>query len=389
MVIERIDTVVVGAGQAGLAVGFHLAQQGRSFVLLDAHERVGDSWRQRWDSLRLFTPARYDALPGSTFPGSPWSFPSREEFADYLERYAVQHGLPVRPSTPVRRLARDGTGYVVEVDGGSLRADHVIVAAGFDRLPQTPTFSAELEPTITQLHSAEYRNAEQFPDGDVLVVGAGNSGADIALELSRTHPVHLAGRHPGQVPFRIERPTSRLLSMLVFTAFAHVLTTGTPMGRRARPQVLAHSGPLIRVKTGDLAAAGVHRVPRVVGVRDGLPVTEGGQVLRVASVVWCTGYRPDYSWIDVPVFGADGLPVHDRGVCPSQPGLYLLGQLFQYSLASSMIHGVARDAKHVADHLARATKAATAPGGRLDQPAADRPGRHEDSGAEPTGVPKA
>jgi len=352
MVTERIDTVVVGAGQAGLAVGFYLAQQGRPFVLLDAHERVGDSWRQRWDSLRLFTPARYDALPGSRFPGSPWSFPSREEFSDYLESYAVEHSLPVRTSTPVRRLARDATGYVVEIDGGRLLSDHVIVAAGFDRLPQTPAFSTELEPTITQLHSSEYRNANQLPDGDVLVVGAGNSGADIALELSRTHQVHLSGRHPGQVPFNIERPSSRILSLLVFAAFTHVLTTGTPMGRRARAQILAHSGPLIRVKTADLAAAGVHRVPRVTGVRDGQPVIEDGRALSVASVVWCTGYRPDRSWVDLPVFGTDDLPVHERGVCPSQQGLYFLGELFQYSLASSMINGVGRDAKYVASHLA-------------------------------------
>ena len=352
MVTERIDTVVVGAGQAGLAVGFYLAQQGRPFVLLDAHERVGDSWRQRWDSLRLFTPARYDALPGSRFPGAPWSFPSREEFSDYLESYAAAHNLPVRMSTPVRRLARDITGYVVEIDGGSVLADHVIVATGFDRLPWRPTFATELEPTITQLHSSEYRNADQLPDGPVLVVGAGNSGADIALEVSRTHQVHLSGRHPGQVPFNIERPSSRILSLLVFAAFAHVLTTGTPMGRRARTQVLAHSGPLIRVKTGELAAAGVNRVPRVTGVRAGLPVVADDRTLSIASVVWCTGYRPDRSWIDLPAFGTDDLAVHERGVCPSQHGLYFLGELFQHSLASSMINGVGRDAKYVAHHLA-------------------------------------
>src|SRR5665647_1182747 len=259
MITERIDTVVIGAGQAGLAVGFHLAGQGRPFVLLDAHERVGDSWRQRWDSLRLFTPARYDALPGSRFPGSPWAFPSREEFSDYLERYAVEHALPVRTGTRVRRVAREGSCYLVEIDGGRLLADHVVVAAGFDRLPQTPAFSTELEPSITQVHSAEYRNPAQVPDGDVLVVGAGNSGADIALELSRTHQVHLSGRHPGQVPFRIERPSSRMLSLLVFAAFAHVLTTRTPMGRRARAQILAHSGPLISwppVSTGSHGSSG-------------------------------------------------------------------------------------------------------------------------------------
>ncbi|MGV8979488.1 MAG: flavin-containing monooxygenase [Cellulomonas sp.] len=379
---ERIDTVVVGAGQAGLAIGFYLARQGRPFVILDADERVGDSWRQRWDSLRLFTPARYDALPGSRFPGSPWAFPARGEFADHLEAYAVERGLPVRSSTRVRRLAREGSGYAVETDSGRLLADHVVVAAGYDRLPQAPTFSAELGQSITQLHSSEYRNPEQIPAGDVLVVGAGNSGADIALELSRTHQVHLAGRHPGQVPFRIERPSSRLLSLLVFAAFAHVLTTSTPIGRRARAGVMAHSGPLIRVKTAELAAAGVHRVPRVSGVRDGLPVLEGGAPLPVGSVVWCTGFRPDTSWIDLPVIGTDGLPVHERGVCPSQPGLYFIGQLFQYSLASSMIHGVGRDAKYVADHLAR--HASAEPGPPLDRPAPDGTEPRTSAAAEPS-----
>ncbi len=384
MVTERIDTVVIGAGQAGLAVGLYLALQRRAFVILDAHERVGDSWRQRWDSLRLFTPARYDALPGSRYPGSPWSFPSRDEFADYVEGYSVEHRLPVRTSTSVRRLAREGTGYVVETDDGRLLADHVIVAAGFDRLPETPHFSAELDRAITQLHSSEYRNPDQIPDGDVLVVGTGNSGADIALELSRSHQVHLSGRHPGQVPFRIERPSSRILSLLVFAAFAHVLTTGTPIGRRARAGVLAHSGPLIRVKTGDLAASGVHRVPRVVGARDGLPVVEGGQTLPVRCIVWCTGYRPDHSWIDLPVIGRDGLPDHERGVCPTQPGLYFLGQLFQYSLASSMIHGVGRDAKYVADHIARVAGAAPGPAGPLDVAAPDVPESRSSAPAGPS-----
>ncbi|MDV8000294.1 flavin-containing monooxygenase [Rhodococcus sp. IEGM 1408] len=351
MVTEQIDTVVIGAGQAGLAVGYYLAQQGRPFVLLEENARVGDSWRQRWDSLRLFTAARFDELPGSPYPGAPWSFPTREEFSDYLENYATEHHLAIRLRTRVRRLARHGSGYIVEIDGGRLLADHVIVAAGFDRLPRTPDFAVDLGPGITQLHSSGYRNADQLPDGDVLVVGAGNSGADIALDLSGTHQVHLSGRHPGQIPFDIDRPSSRIVSRVVFAAFGHVLTTRTPMGRRARAEALAHSGPLIRVKSEDLAAAGVHRVPRVTGVREGRPELQDGSTLPVASVIWCTGYRPDRSWIDLPVFGTDDLPAQERGVCPSHPGLYFLGELFQYSLASSMIHGVVRDARYVARHL--------------------------------------
>ena len=357
MFTERIDTVVVGGGQAGLAIGYHLARRGVPFVILDAQERVGDAWRRRWDSLRLFTPARFSGLPGSPYPGSPWGFPTREEFSDYLEAYAAEHALPVRTGTRVRRLGREADGFVVETDSARVLARRVVVAAGFDATPRVPGFAAELAPSTTQLHSAEYRSPEQLPEGDVLVVGAGNSGADIALELARTHRVLLSGRHPGQIPFRIERRSSRLPSLVVFAAFSHVLTVRTPMGRRARAQVLAHSGPLVRVKTADLAAAGVQRVGRVTGVGRGAPVTADGRRHEVATVVWCTGFDPDTSWIDLPVVGADGLLRNERGVCTTEPGLYVLGQLFQYSLASSMIHGVGRDAGYLAEHIARARRA--------------------------------
>lgn len=355
MVTERIDTVVVGGGQAGLAMGYHLARSGRPFVVLDASTRVGDSWRRRWDSLRLFTPARYCGLPGTPFPGSPWAFPTREEFADYLEDYASRHQLPVRTGTRVTRVGRESNHLVVETDDRSYVAEHVVLASGHDALPHVPALADDLDPATHQRHSSAYQRPGDLPEGDVLVVGAGNSGADIALELAATRRVLLAGRHPGQVPFRIERPTSRLASLLVFWAFSHVLTLRTPVGRRARAGVMGHSGPLVRVKAGDLAAAGVERVPRISRVTDGRPVTEDGRTLDVAAIVWCTGFRPDYSWLDLPVLGPDGLVRHDRGVCTTQPGLYVLGQLFQYSLASSMVHGVGLDAAYLAAHLAAAS----------------------------------
>jgi putative flavoprotein involved in K+ transport len=353
MTTERTDTIVIGGGQAGLAMGYYLSREERPFVILEAHEHVGDTWRHRWDSLRLFTPARYDALPGTRFPGSPWSFPSREEFADYLENYAATFALTVRTGTPVQRLSRRADTFLVEASGRLIEADNVVVASGFDHVPRIPAFAADLDPAITQLHSAAYRNPGQLPDGDVLVVGAGNSGADIALELAHEHHVYLSGRHPGQVPWRIERTAARPLSLLVFFAFSHVFTLRTPVGRRMQPHALAHSGPLIRVKTADLATAGVERVLRTTGTQDGLPRTEDSRTLDVASVVWCTGYRPGYSWIDLPVLDDAGHAVHERGVCTTQPGLYFLGQLFQYALSSSMIHGVDRDAKYIADHIAR------------------------------------
>ncbi|MCV2395743.1 NAD(P)/FAD-dependent oxidoreductase [Actinotalea sp. M2MS4P-6] len=359
---ETFDTVVVGGGQAGLAMGYHLARLGESFVILDAGARVGDAWRTRWDSLRLFTPARYSGLPGTPYPGSPWAFPGREEFSDYLEAYATEHQLPVRTGTRVTRVGREDDRFVVETPDGRVLARRVVLAAGFDALPRVPAFAAELDPAIAQLHSSAYHRPSDLPDGDALVVGAGNSGADIALELSATRRVLLAGRHPGQIPFRIESPAARLATLVVFAAFSHVLTLRTPIGRRARAGVLGHSGPLVRVKSADLAAAGVHRVPRIAGVVDGRPVTDDGTTLDVAAVVWSTGFRPDFSWLDLPVLGPDGLPVHDRGVVAGQPGLYLLGQLFQYSLASSMIHGVGRDAAYLADRLAHAAATSTATG---------------------------
>jgi putative flavoprotein involved in K+ transport len=349
---ERIGTVVIGGGQAGLAMGYHLVRAGLPFVILEAHDRVGDSWRRRWDSLHLFTPARNDALPGSSFPAPPWSFPSRDEFADYLEGYAGEHALPVRTGVRVERLSRAGEAFLVETDAGSIEADEVVIASGFDRLPRVPDLAVELDPAIVQLHSAEYRGPHQLPAGTVLVVGAGNSGADIALELAGEHEVLLSGRHPGQIPWRIGRTVTRPLDLLAFFAFSHVLTIATPPGRRMRPQALAHSGPLIRVKKGDLAAAGVERVPRTAAVTDGMPVLEDGRRLEVAGVVWCTGYRPDNSWIDLPVIDNEGRLVHERGVCAGTPGLYTVGQLFQYSLSSSMIHGVGRDAAYLAARIA-------------------------------------
>jgi putative flavoprotein involved in K+ transport len=360
----RIETVIIGGGQAGLAMGYHLARRQRPFVILEANARIGDSWRTRWDSLHLFSPARYDGLPGMPFPAPAWSFPSRDEFADYLEAYADRFDLPVRTGVTVQRLWHDGAGYVVETAGERFEVDNVVVAAGYDRLPVVPEFAAELDTGIVALHSVDYHNPAQLSPGDVLVVGAGNSGADIALELVRSHRVLLSGRHPGQIPWRIDRPHARILTPMVMWAFSNVLTVRTPAGRRMRPHALTHSGPLVRVKSADLAAAGVERVPRVAGVRDGRPVLADGRTLDVANVVWCTGFRPDGSWIDLPGIDASGDPAQYRGVVESWPGLYFLGRLFQYALASSMIRGVGPDAEYIAENLAARGVRRPEPAGR-------------------------
>jgi len=352
---SRFDVVVIGAGQAGLAVGYHLARRGLRFIILDAEARIGDVWRRRWDSLRLFTPARYDGLDGLAFPAGAASFPTKDEMADYLELYASHFGLPVRSGTAVDGLARRDGRYTVRAGSARFEAEQVVVATGGYRTPRTPAFANQLAPHVTQLHSSAYRNPEQLGDGAVLVVGAGNSGAEIATELARTgRRVLLSGRDAGHVPFRIDGRWARLfLTRLVLRLVFHrLLTVRTPFGRKARRAALRRGAPLIRIKPVDLAAAGVARVPRMVGVASGRPVLEGGTALEVGNVVWCTGYRPDFSWIDLPVIDGDGEPRHDAGMVPGQPGLHFVGLHFLYAMSSGMIHGVSRDAARIADAVA-------------------------------------
>ena len=350
--VETVDTIVIGGGQAGLSVGYYLQRQGRPFVVLDANERIGGSWRTRtWDSLRLFTPARYDGLPGWAFPTPGWSFPTARETADYLEAYAQRFDLPVRSGMTVDRLARQGTRYVVSCGERRFVADNVVVATGFYGTPVVPQFASEIDPRIVQMHSSEYRAPAQLASGRVLLVGAGNSGADIALELSKTHEVFLSGRDKGQIPVRIETRRARLGYPILWFVASHVLTERTPLGRKIKPHVLNDGAPLIRVKSEDLAAAGVERLPKVAAVRDGLPLLEDGRVIEAENVIWCTGFRQDYSWIHLPIFGEDGGPVHERGACTAE-GLYFVGLDFLYSFTSENVGGVRRDAKHIVKHIA-------------------------------------
>lgn len=350
---QHVGTLVIGGGQAGLAVGYHLAQRGLPFLIVDANDRIGDAWRKRWDSLHLFTPNRLNGMPGMPFPGPRWDLPSKDEFANYLESYAQRFELPVRTGVGVERLTRNGDRFTAAARDRRFEADNVVVAMSSWQRPRVPDFAADLDPSITQLHVADYRNPRQLREGDVLVVGAGNSGAEVAKELSATHRVSLSGPDNGHIPFR---PTSRIARVLMpfigRVIFHRVLTTSTPIGRKARPRILAKGDPLIRVKPKDLAKAGVERVPRTTGVHEGLPQLEDGRRLDVANVVWCSGFHPGFSWIDLPVFGPHE-PTHDRGVVASQPGLYFVGLKFLYSKSSEQIHGVGRDAAHIAGHIER------------------------------------
>jgi putative flavoprotein involved in K+ transport len=354
---ERVETVVVGGAQAGLATAYHLTKRGRSCVVLEAGERVGDSWRKRWPSLRLYSPAAVDGLPGMRFPAPRRSFPTASEMADYLEAYATELDLPVRTGVAVDGLERDGDGYVVLAGDRRFEADNVVVATGVfqhDR-PLVPDFAAELDPAIRQLHSRDYRGPEQLQPGGVLVVGAAHSGGDIAYEVAQAvHPTLLSGRDTGQIPFDIEGRAARFVFPVLKLVATRVLTVSTPPGRKAKSKMRSHGGPLLRVKAADLAAAGVERVlERTVGVEDDRPVLADGRALDVANVVWCTGFRNDYGWIRFPLpLDDDGFPVQKRGVVPSAPGLYFVGIPFLHSFASMLILGAGRDAERVVKHIA-------------------------------------
>lgn len=352
--MDKFGTVVIGGGQAGLVMGYYLRKRGESFVILEGDERIGDSWRRRYDSLRLFSPPRYASLPGMRIPVR--DCPTRDEMADYLESYAVRFSLPVRTGVRVARVSRGPSGLLVETSAGDFLADHVVVAAGAHQHARYPAYAASLDPSIRQLHSVDYKNPSQLADGPVLVVGAANSGTDVALEAVRTHPVYLAGRHPGQVPVDIDSRVGQLVLPVVMFAFKHVLTLRTPMGRKQHRYLMEHGVNLVRNKIEQVEAAGITRLGRVAGVQDGCPVLEDGTVLRdVRTVVWCTGSTPDHSWLDIPVFDSSGRPDHDRGIAKADPDVTFLGLDFQYAVASSTIQGLDRDARHLLPHLGKPT----------------------------------
>jgi len=350
---QHTHTVVIGGGQAGLSVGYHLAKRGIPFVILDAHPRVGDAWRNRWDSLRLFTPSRYAGLPGFPFPGRGDAFLTKDEVADYLESYAQRFHLPVKNGVKVDSLSKEGQRFVTIAGDLRFESANVVVAMANYQVPRVPDFARELDPAVVQLHSHDYRNPSQLRDGGVLVVGVGNSGADIGLEVAQSHPTWMSGKESGHIPFRIETFLARnFLVRLVRFVGHHVLTVSTPIGRKVRPKLLSKAAPLVRVKPQDLIDAGIERVPRVVGVRSGRPLLANDRTLDVNNVIWCTGYHPGFAWIKMPIFGEDARPVHERGIVHGMPGMYFVGLHFLYAMSSASLIGVSRDAERVVKALA-------------------------------------
>lgn len=293
-----------------------------------------------------------NGLPGMAFPATGNDFVTKDQVADFLEHYANTMRLPIRCGTRVNRLSRTSGDFAVETKDAALRARSVIVAMADYQKPKIPDFATGLNGGIVQVHSSQYKNRSQLQAGPVLVVGLGNSGADIALDIATAHTTIVAGNESGAIPFSLESWLGRHIgTRLVRFGAVRVLNTSTPIGRRARPKMLNKAAPLVRVRPKDLAQAGVERVGRIAAIDNGKPVTEDGTIVNVANVIWCTGYRPGFEWIDLPVFDGDGKPEHQRGVVPSQPGLYFLGLYFLHALWSETLTGVQPDAAYVTNHL--------------------------------------
>jgi putative flavoprotein involved in K+ transport len=341
---DCLDVVVVGAGQAGLALGWHLSRQGRRFLLLDAAPELGHSWRSRWDSLRLFSPAQYDALPGMDFPAPADTYPTKDEVADYLTEYADRFQLPVLLNTAVTRLERLADRFAVHTPQGILRARQVVVATGPFQNPVIPALAEGLDAEVVQLHSADYRNPGQLPPGPVVVVGAGNSGLQIADELAGDHDVTVAvGAKALRLPQRI---LGRDLFWWLTELGVMTRTADSPLAKRMR----ARGDLVIGSSLKALRRRGIALAPRVVSAAAKELSFSDGTRTAPASVIWATGFRSDYSWIDIPGVVADARVVHQRGVT-RVPGLYFLGLPWQHTRGSALLGFVRHDAAWLADTM--------------------------------------
>jgi putative flavoprotein involved in K+ transport len=356
------DVVVVGGGQAGLAIGYFLAKQGRDFTILEAASEPAAAWRARWDSLKLFTPARYDALPGLAFPGDPKRYPTRDEVADYLTEYARHFDLPVELNSRVRSIGKSNGAYRVELGDRTVEAEQVVVATGPFQAPLVPAFAEQLSRGVVQLHSSAYRAPEDVPKGTVLVVGGGNTGFQIAQELSDSHEVHLSiGSRQTPLPQRI---LGRDLFWYLEATGLIYKSAATRIGRRAAGRdVLIGSRPrALRRKYG------VELHGRATGAAGSTVRFSDGTNLDVRSVIWATGFGVDHSWIDLPVFDQNGRAVHRRGVTES-PGLYFLGLTWQHTRGSALLGWVKDDAEYIAEQIS-----ANRPNARVETPAPERVG---------------
>jgi putative flavoprotein involved in K+ transport len=343
-------TIVIGGGQAGLAAGYYLKKQNIDFLILDGELQTGDTWRRRWNSLRLFTPAWNNGMPGHPFPGDQHSFPAKDEAADFLLEYKEKFKLPVLYDARVILVKKTAYGFQVMLKDRTLETQNLVIATGNYSIPKIPAFANELNTDIRQLHSSNYKSPVDLPRGPILVVGAGTSGFQIAMDLLyEKRTVFIAGKPTPQIPDFIFKYFGKQFVWVN----KYILNTSTPMGRKFQAAILQGRGaPLIHISPEAVRQAGVKILPRLKGVQNGFPVTEDGEMIKISAIVWCTGFHADYSWMDMPgAIAANGYPDTFRGISAKYPGLYFVGSSFQYSLTSTWMGGVGRDADYIVRHL--------------------------------------
>jgi putative flavoprotein involved in K+ transport len=348
---EHREVVVVGGGQAGLAIGYLLAQQGHDFTILDAATETAAAWRARWDSLKLFTPVRYDSLPGSAFPGDPDSYPGRDQVVAYLDDYVRRFELPLELDSRVLAVRAANGGFRIELADRSYAADQVVITTGPFQVAFTPPVAAGLAAAVTEVHSSDYRRPGDLPDGPAIVVGGGNTGYQIAEELVRSREVHLAiGARQTPLP-------QRLLGRDVFRYLQALKLMNKTVDSRLA-QRLKDRETLIGSSPRRARRQGIHLRPRVTGA-DGSTLTfADGTRQTAATVIWATGFRLDHSFVELPVFDERGQVRHRRGVT-DVPGLYFLGLPWLHTRGSALLGWVKDDAQHVADRIAERAARAT------------------------------
>ena len=349
---SKYDTIVIGAGQAGLSAGYFLKRAGQKFLILTKDKKIGNNWRERWDSLRLFTPVYYNKLPGMDFPSdNPDYLPDKNETADFLEIYAMKFNLPVCLNTEVTGIEKEEHSFIIKTKSNTYNTKNVIVAAGAFHHPRVPDFAGDISDSVFQVHSSGYKSPVQLKNGDVLVVGAGSSGLQIATEIigqkDAQRNVWLSGPDTGTFPRQIFGID--IYHFLAPTVF-RVPIKSLP-GRIIKSVSYRHGDLALKPTYKKMIKAGVNRVGRTIGVKNGNPVLENDISLNVNNIVWCTGFKYDFSWINLNIFDSEGFPVHNRGIVNKMPGIYFLGLHFQYTISSSLLGGVRKDAEYIVNYI--------------------------------------
>ena len=400
----HIETVIVGGGQAGLAVSYYLSQKNRPHIVLEQADKAGNAWRNhRWDSFTLNTPNWQSVLPGTEIPGSnPDNFLSRDEIVAYFENYVSSFQLPMSYAVQVHSVGpkSSGHGYVVQSSTGRFEASNVVIATGLYQKPKIPAVSAEFPPQIRQIHSDEYRNPQSLPNGTVLVVGSGQSGARIAEELYKSgRKVYLSVSRAGRVPRRYRGKDANWWHERMGDYERTVDQLPSPQAKFASKPIISGKDGGHTLNLHQFARDGVKLLGRIQRVRDNsvllaqdlkanlaradqfeaglakkidefiaknridapeeaLPMLADGYGVHetpelnlvdanVTTVIWATGYSFDFSIVELPVFDNDGYPMQKRGITDHR-GLYFVGLPWLHNARSGLLFGLAQDAGHIA-----------------------------------------